>query len=119
MDPMKETLADRSLNAEFFPETYNGTGKHIDFRMLSGFQILECGRLIFIWKTSDRVLLAVDLVLTNVDSKFIGDMDHFPHGFVTEIIGVIALLESAERNAENCTGHIFGDIAHEFEPDAF
>ena len=41
MDSVKETLADRSLNAKLFSETDNRSGEHIDFRAFSDLKILK------------------------------------------------------------------------------
>ena len=41
MDSVKETLADRSLNAKLFSEADNRSGEHIDFRAFSDLKILK------------------------------------------------------------------------------
>ena len=38
---VKETLADRSLNAKLFSEADNRSGEHIDFRAFSDLKILK------------------------------------------------------------------------------
>ena len=66
-----------------------------------------------------RVLLTVDLILTDINAQLICNADHFPHGLVAEEIGVIVLLECSEGNAEHGACHILGNVAHELEPDSF
>ena len=41
MDSVKETLADRSLNAKLFSEADYCAGEHVDFRAFSDLQILK------------------------------------------------------------------------------
>ena len=41
MDSVKETLADRSLNAKLFSKADNRSGEHIDFRAFSDLKILK------------------------------------------------------------------------------
>ena len=53
MDSVKETLADRSLNAKLFSEADNRSGEHIDFRAFS--DVDQSPEKFFMFQSTDQL----------------------------------------------------------------